>query len=260
MRLGGGIRPRRVANVSEDDVETVERGEPEAAGVVEPQAGGVHRLLPQAEAVRATAPPTLDEARTLEHREVLGDGGLADREGRPDLAGGRLAARESPHDRAARRIGERAEGVVESGQMHSHMVIYWRFPPRRQGRVGVDRTIVACPAATRFAGRPKKSPADAPPELQTRVRVADERRMLLTPCTAGVDHADGSFPGVLAGIDRDPGIADARRLGRRTLAVWARDALRRRATGRDRPGVRFVAGAPAMPGRGAPIDGVAVHD
>src|SRR5256714_2404860 len=64
-------------------------------------------------AVQASRPlaPLADQARLLEHLEVLGDRGLGHVEARRDVAGAALAAGEQAQDLAARGLGDRLEDL-----------------------------------------------------------------------------------------------------------------------------------------------------
>jgi hypothetical protein len=68
------------------------------------------------EAARATLRVAVagDQARSLEHFEMLGDGRLADRERRRQLGDGGIATPELGQDRPTGRVGQRGERPVEA--------------------------------------------------------------------------------------------------------------------------------------------------
>src|SRR5690606_597710 len=94
-------------------VETLEVALPDLAMALDPVRGGLERL--RLEAPRSTLPDLAHghEARALQHLEVLGDGRLADVEGRGELPHRRLSGRQTREDRAAGGIREREERGVE---------------------------------------------------------------------------------------------------------------------------------------------------
>ncbi len=78
------------------------------------------------EAARATlgACGVRNEAGALEHLEMLGDGGLAHREGLRELGDGCFAGGEASEDGAPRGIGEGGEGGVEPRGGHLSITMW----------------------------------------------------------------------------------------------------------------------------------------
>lgn len=62
----------------------------------------------------------LDQARALEHTEMLRDGGQGDVERRREFERGRLAQREPRQDAAPRGVGQRAEHGIECRRTGGH--------------------------------------------------------------------------------------------------------------------------------------------
>lgn len=77
----------------------------------------------QAAATHAAVFVMRDEARVLEHAQMLGNGGQGHAEGPGQLADGTFALRETREDGAACGIGERAKrGIERRLQILNHMV------------------------------------------------------------------------------------------------------------------------------------------
>jgi hypothetical protein len=66
-----------------------------------------------------------EQTRSLEHPQVLGDGGQRHRERARELSDGRVGgARQPGQDRPAGGVGESREGRVQGVQIFNHMVNY----------------------------------------------------------------------------------------------------------------------------------------
>jgi len=128
--LGFGKREPAVAPLSaalavekdplivEKTVDAVEPCLPQLAILLEPGVGVAQRRRHEPARPALRVAPARDQPGALEHLEVLRDRGLAHRERFRELHHRRLAPGEPREDRAARRIGERGEGGVESSGLH----------------------------------------------------------------------------------------------------------------------------------------------
>src|SRR5581483_1811732 len=73
----------------------------------------VERLLARPVPARRPRRRHRDQAGVLEHRQVLGDGGLGEGERRPDLPGGQLPVPDQAEDLAPDRRAERPDDLVD---------------------------------------------------------------------------------------------------------------------------------------------------
>src|SRR6266568_3151899 len=100
------------------DIELVEALLPVAPVVLDPVGDALERigLEPAGPPLRLAA--ALDQARALEHLQVLGDGGKADVEGLGEFHHRDFARGEAREDRAPRGVGEGGEGGAEVIGLH----------------------------------------------------------------------------------------------------------------------------------------------
>jgi ABC-type oligopeptide transport system ATPase subunit len=96
-------------------VELAEARLPVAPVILEPRVGLGERLGFELARPALRVAAARDQARALEHLEVLGDRGLAHRKRLGELVHARFTGREPREDGAARRISERGEGGVQAG-------------------------------------------------------------------------------------------------------------------------------------------------
>src|SRR5579871_4838566 len=101
-------------------LEPVKAGFPDGALLGEPALGPLHGARHQAARADAAMLLRSDEASGLQHTDVFHQAWQRHVERLGELADGRLALREPRKDRAPRRIGERAEHVVEMRRIVSH--------------------------------------------------------------------------------------------------------------------------------------------
>src|SRR4051794_4649505 len=106
--------------LAEVAVQSIEALFPVPAILVDPVGDLPERTRLQSARTPLGLPSLLDEARSFQHSEVLGDGGLAHVEGRPEVLHGRLAGGETSKDRPARRVGECGERGAERVSRHAH--------------------------------------------------------------------------------------------------------------------------------------------
>src|SRR6516164_9796705 len=100
--------------LAEVAIEAAEAAFPVTAVTLRPLRHIAQRCRLQAAGTRGPAPSTSDQACALEHLQMLGDRRLAHREGPRELHHARLARGEPGENGAARRVGERGEGVIEA--------------------------------------------------------------------------------------------------------------------------------------------------
>src|SRR4051812_11378034 len=115
------VRPRRrsgAGSAIEALPEGVEAVLPEAAVVLEPLGRVAQRRAAQPGRAQLGRPPAFDQARPLEHAQVLRHGLERYRERRGELVHGRLAFDEPGEDRAAGRVGEGGERGAELIDRH----------------------------------------------------------------------------------------------------------------------------------------------
>ena len=99
----------------------IELALPVALVEVDPVSRLAHRRRDEPRAARAAVASDLGQAGTLEHTDVLGDGGQGHVEVRRELTDRALSRGEPGEDLAACRIGERREGEVEI-RLVNHLV------------------------------------------------------------------------------------------------------------------------------------------
>jgi len=104
--------------------ELIELELPELPVAFDPGRRLPHRRGDEGSTTDATLLLDAREPRALEHADVLGYRGEAHVEPRRELADRPVTGGEASENRAPRRIGERAEGGVESRLLVNHMVYY----------------------------------------------------------------------------------------------------------------------------------------
>ena len=99
-------------------VEAVEALLPELAVILEPLVDAAQRLRLDLARPPLRLPAAGDEARVLQHLQVLRDGGEADRERGREFGHGRLTCHEAGEDRAAGGVGQ----GVQRGLQGDHSI------------------------------------------------------------------------------------------------------------------------------------------
>src|SRR5215218_9866903 len=107
--------------LAESLIEQVEALVPLVAVAIDPGGCLVERLRAEGAPAPLRVGGALDEARTLEHLEVLRDRGTAHGERLGQFSDGRRSAVEARDDRAPRRIGERLEHEAELVRRTCHV-------------------------------------------------------------------------------------------------------------------------------------------
>src|SRR5215208_7221195 len=105
----------------EEALQRVELALPELPVARDPLEGVSHGLVDEAAAAGTSLLGALDEARSLEHRQVLGDRGQRHVEWLRKLPDRGVALRQLLHDRPAGWIGESPEGRIQRSTLN-HLV------------------------------------------------------------------------------------------------------------------------------------------